>query len=268
MFRASISIGGRIVTKAFISIGGHVIGEMPGGYRPWHFARDDRIIRPGERREYLFVTTAKVLRQRLANAGHTRESLEREFSQYTDKLHFEKFSTWGYFYSTSENTRARMGSVTFATLDDWLGALGDALEYYRHVGRGHAGPRFEQREMSDPFIDINRLVECITDFDLPQPSDELPMLTRHSEIGFPCTSLESMAIAMLEVVPDDTECAFDVTDIVRQGHIYCFDDPLSRTPSKLSAVLPSQVNRGASRVERKTPCAEVCDFDDVRFWFY
>jgi hypothetical protein len=100
--------------------------------------------------------------------------------------------------------------------------------------------------MSDSSIDINRLVECITDFDLPQPSNELPTLPRHIGIDFPCTSLESVAVAMLEVVPGDTECAFDVTDLVKRGHVSCFDDPLScrqsmsskRTPPKLRAALP------------------------------
>ncbi|EUC18715.1 HEPN/Toprim-associated domain-containing protein [Paraburkholderia hospita] len=232
---ASISIGGsniRVMRGASILIGGHVIGETPGGYRPWFFDRDDRVIRRGERREYLFATTAETLRQRLDREGYNRESLEREFREYRDKFDLRWFSCMSF---ETANTRARANTILCATLDDWLAALVEALRFYRSLNRDCAGPRCGQYEISDPFIDVHRLVECITEVDLSQPFDlALPQLPQHNGIGFPCTSLGSFAVAMLAVFGDDTECAFDVTDLVKQGGVYAFNDPLSRRHSRLT----------------------------------
>ncbi len=68
---------------------------------------------------------------------------------------------------------------------------------------------------------MDYLIEGVTNRDFPDRPDMLP---RQNRMGFPCASLECFAVAMLEVVPDNAECALDVTDLVKRGDVYCFDD--------------------------------------------
>ncbi len=48
-------------------------------------------------------------------------------------------------------------------------------------------------------------------------------LPHHNSIGFPCVSLECLAVAFLEVAQEDTPCELDVTEFVNCGDL-SFDD--------------------------------------------
>jgi len=220
---------------AFIKIGGYPIDSMRDQYRRWLFVREDRIIRtrtkgqrnlithalpddPSEWNEpetdYLYLTRADTLHRRLATAGYDRSSLELEFLKYRNMVF--KHSNPPYFFQdhylkTAKTAHARAEAFRKATLNDWLDALGDAVKSRIHYWtRSHEG-----------LTPSNLLVDIVTGRDSPNFDGIMP---RHLLSGFPCTSLECMAVAMLEIVPDDAECVLDVSNIVEYGPTYCFED--------------------------------------------
>ncbi|ACC75782.1 HEPN/Toprim-associated domain-containing protein [Paraburkholderia phymatum] len=40
----------------------------------------------------------------------------------------------------------------------------------------------------------------------------------------PCTEFGNSAVVVLEVVPRNAECVLDVTELVQNKRVYCFDD--------------------------------------------
>lgn len=209
---------------AIISIGGCDISGMRDGYRRWFFNRNDRVVRvrPSgrERHEYVYVITAEELRKRLEIAGWNRKTLEDEFQSFQNKA--ECFGNLPYLEDTPEQALDRAHSVEHATLEDWLGALGKARAFLRRSQ--HTLPQFQNYETQDPSISVDLLEECITNG--IQCDEPHPVFPTHNWLAFPCTSLECMAVAMLEVVKDDCECVLDVTWLVEKGDVYCFDDLL------------------------------------------
>ncbi|RAS29792.1 HEPN/Toprim-associated domain-containing protein [Paraburkholderia bryophila] len=212
------------MSTAIISIGGAIVSVMDHGYRRWFFNRNDRVIRNPcsgqENIEYLYVTTAEELRDRLDTFGYNRRSLEGEFRQYENKV--EHFTNLPYLCDNPKEAFNRAHSVEFATIDDWLGALGAARAKSIYDCDQYTLPRFQKYESSDPFVDIELLSECVTNYD--HFDDSPSMLPTHNRTGFPCASLECMAVAMLEVVSDNAECILNVTELVKGGDVYCFDD--------------------------------------------
>ncbi|CAB3810802.1 hypothetical protein LMG27177_07479 [Paraburkholderia fynbosensis] len=168
------------------------------------------------------MTTAAELRQRLRRAGFTRESLEREFLEYKDKV--VHFTDLQHLRDTPEEAHRRAHSVQYAALDDWLCALG-LLQHCIAAGQ-FTDARFYEYRASDPLIDIQMLTQCISlSRYIGETRDALP---RHNRFGFPCASLECLAVAMLEVVEDDAPCELDVTDFVRYEGSRAFDDVTRR----------------------------------------
>ncbi|WP_321845836.1 HEPN/Toprim-associated domain-containing protein [Paraburkholderia bannensis] len=207
---------------AYISIGGHIISEMWDGYSLWHFKCKDRLNRGGEDdAEYLYVMPAVELRQRLNDIGYDRSSLEREYREYENRI--AQFTNLPYLEDAPKQAARRQYAVTYASLDDWLAALGEALKFYREHKSTRVGPSFDSYKSDDPFIDIELLAECVTNGDAPYRGGGV--VPRHTRIGFPCESLEGIAYAMLEVVPDDAECVLDVTQFVFKDCTQSFDDP-------------------------------------------
>jgi hypothetical protein len=199
--------------SAYIHIGGHTISEMWNGYSLWHFKWEDRLNRGSDKNEeYLYVMTAAELRKRLANAGYSRSSLEREYREYENRI--ANFTNLPYLEDAPKQAARRLYAATYASLDDWLGALGRALKFYCRGGINNTRvrPRLESYEPDDPFIDMELLAECVINGDAPY--DGGAVVPRRSRMGFPCESLEGIALAMLEVVPEDTECVLDVTEFV------------------------------------------------------
>lgn len=217
---------------ARISIGGCIICGMDDGYRRWFFNRNDRVVRSQPSRggglEYLYVTTAKELRQRLDIAGWNRASLEIEFRAFENKA--ERFKDLPYLEDTPKQALDRAHSVEHATLEDWLGALGKARVFYDCSE--YTLPHFHNYKALNPSINLERLSECVTNAGV----DEYlcPVSPTHGWLGFPCTSLECMAVAMLEVVRDDCECVLDVTWLVQDRNVYCFDDLLEAAAANMA----------------------------------
>lgn len=234
------------MSNAFISIDNVIISEMTGGYRQWYFNQHDRIIRTqikgrkptgangvipydqpeqyAVQKSYLFATTADVLRERLDDAGYNRATLEREFAEYKDKT--AALTVLPYLQDDERSASARAHTVRFATLDDWLIALSDAVNFFHRV----EGCRTQDYGRHSPLINMDLLTECVIGFEYREEPDNEP---RRNRLGFPCNSLECMAVAMLAVVDRHAECALDVSNFSRNGELTCFDD--------LAAVLKKRV---------------------------
>ncbi|MGT2476482.1 HEPN/Toprim-associated domain-containing protein [Paraburkholderia terrae] len=203
---------------AFITINGYGLKTTRLGYRRWRFKREDRAIRPMDRREYVYVTSAAVMRKRLAEAGYNRTALELEYLRTLQKIHAEGAES--YF-----RTRCCIGRYTSAqraeacrraSLNDWLFALKENITNRK--------ARFSNPP--DPVDKPGRPAEVDVLIDTLACSESTiyPIKTEHLLNAFPCASLDCMAIAMLEVVPDSAECILDVTDLINHELIYCFDD--------------------------------------------
>lgn len=206
-------------------------------YDSWYFTPDDRVIRtrtvgernttiqglPDDREEwdrpetdYLYLTKADDLRRRLNRAGFSRTTLELEFLKYTSEVFRQEeppyfFGPWIYD-SDEHGPMARAEAFRNATLDDWLSALKKTMD---------SGVTSFNRSYQD--IPEDTLAEIITGRDFPRFRSISP---EHSVLGFPCTSLECMAIAMLELVPDDAECVVNVSSFVHYGYTNEFNDLL------------------------------------------
>lgn len=205
-------------------IAGFPVAYMRNSGLPWQFVLESGFVPmraiPSSSGvgEHLYLSTAGTLRRRLNSAGYDRKALELEYLKYMDQV----FSRWDppYFFrdeKTSNATTAaqRAEAFRFASLDDWFFALKTAIKI-RNSGNL---VRPKNIEYSDPFIDMNALVDIVMGPESLPSSIEVPS---HVVGGFPCISVECMALAMLEVVPDDAECILDVFELASS-----FDDLVS-----------------------------------------
>ena len=214
-----------------ITIDGYPLDTMRHTYTVWqHFEKKDRIIRcrrpqrnrhildipdaeqwtPPRGQQYAYSVTADVLRKRLGRAGYTRTTLEQEFLKYYSTVCRQSGTM--FFNTSSELALARAEAFRAATLDDWLEALEETVRTgVNRVGR-NAG-EFGRPE--------NILVDIISGSDEPSDRNLMPY---HSLLGFPCTSLNNMAVALLEVVPGDAACEQEVSMFIEYKGETTFDD--------------------------------------------
>jgi hypothetical protein len=204
--------------SAFITINGYGLKTTRLGYRRWRFKREDRAIRRMDRREYSYVTSATVMRKRLAEAGYNRTALELDYLRTFQRIHAEDAAS--YFdvrccagqYTPAERAEA----CRRASLNDWLFAL--KANIINNQERFPKPPELVDVPGRPP--EVNVLIDILACNRLTI----YPIETEHLQNAFPCTSLDCMAVAMLEVVPDSAECILDVTDLVNHELVYCFDD--------------------------------------------
>ena len=113
-------------------------------------------------------------------------------------------------------------------MDDWLAALKAS-----HRLDGAANGKFvEPYQPTNDFVDIDLSANSITNYWMSctnSPTDarnhgSSDTLLQINSLAFPCTRLECAALAMLELVPSNAECVLDVTSLVKDGMVYCFDD--------------------------------------------
>ncbi|MEN8503608.1 MULTISPECIES: HEPN/Toprim-associated domain-containing protein [Paraburkholderia] len=194
-----------------ITIGGYELVEYRRTYEVWrHFKPEDRIIRPGSVPDSAYSVTADVLRKRLGRAGFTRTTLEQEFQRfYHAACHLPRNL---FFRRCPESAAARAEAFRTASLDDWLEALDETVR---------AGLTVSQRSMGWVAEPRNMLVSIITGPDWPSTRDLVP---QHELNGFPCSSLDAMAVALLEVTPASALCEQRVTMFVEFDGDTSFDD--------------------------------------------
>lgn len=210
-----------------ITIGSYELGVWRRSYTVWErFEKKDRVIRSrkrsldwdrsdGEQRlilEFAYSVTADVLRRRLGRAGFTRTTLEQEFTRYYEAICRQSGTLFFSTYLEGEKAQARADAFRAATLDDWLEALAKVVKV--NVTRA----RRIAREVAHP-EDI--LVDIITGSDSPRDDNLMP---KHCVRGFPCSSLDNMAVALLEVMDGDVLCEQDVSMFVEYLDDTTFDD--------------------------------------------
>lgn len=213
---------------AHLTIGGYPIFASKNHYDRWYFRAADRVMRsrkksqrnsliwgaaePHEANEeevdYLYVASGSTLRRRLSLAGFSRETLEREFHEFISQR-LSNLEDLAQFDEAWAAQNAQLASLLRAsTLDAWLVCLKTAVK------EGIPGWRWDdvRHAYSDPLLHL-----------FFEPDDYGDTHPEH-ETGFPCRTLESMAVAMLEVLPEDVECALDVTDLINGGWTNSFAD--------------------------------------------
>jgi hypothetical protein len=212
--------------SAFFTIDGYCLKATQLQYRRGKFRREDRRVSWSHRRECVYVTSAGVLRKRLAEAGYDRTALESEFAKCVHEI-VSSNAPESYFESRCDfgryTTVQRVEACRQASLDDWLLALKEHMA----IERRHFCYLEKPIQRNLP-ARIDALVEII----------ERPSSIAFQKLGyedrrptFPCRDLDCMAVAMLEVVPDSAECILDVTSLVDHGLVYCFEDLCSSTSS-------------------------------------
>lgn len=153
------------------------------------------------------MITANVLRRRLELAGFNRESLEREFQEsIVQRISFEE--------NLAENdwatavTKIKLPLLKSTTLQDWMERLKIIVDHGLTTWRWAE----KKAEYDDPLLSV-----------LLTPDYWSEEGVEH-DLGFPCRSLENLAVAMLEILPGETECVLDVTDLVGGGWTDAFED--------------------------------------------
>lgn len=212
-----------------ITIGGYELDVWRRSYTLWErFEKQDRIIRSrkgslsnGEERawvEFVYSITADMLRKRLGHAGFSWKTLEQEFQTFYQATCEKGGTLFFREYPDPEAAKARAEAFRAATLDDWLEALAKAVK--ANVTR----VRRNAEHVAHP---TNILVDIITGSDSWL---EPGLMTHHCLLGFPCLSLDNMAIALLEVLPGDVLCEQEVTMFIQFQRDTTFDDMRLRTP--------------------------------------
>ncbi|WP_321845835.1 HEPN/Toprim-associated domain-containing protein [Paraburkholderia bannensis] len=208
---------------------------------PWLFENDDRVVRtrlksqrnttihklpedPAElnqtEAEYLYVTTAAVMRRRLnRDFGYNRWGLQAEFDRYKKvmiELDPPEFHC-GENPSEIRPMPQRAEILRNTTLNDWLAALKEV------VRSGLTGMDGQENLSAPEILDcrLKEMVETIICDDFILGYNINP---EHPLRGFPCRDFGYFAVAILEVVPDTAECALDITELVKNGKTDQFND--------------------------------------------
>lgn len=212
---------------AYVTVAGYPIYSSKNYFYEWFFKKSDRIIRSRlkanrntliwgeaerderneEETDYLYVVSAKTMKRRLALAGHNRELLQREFNESTASR-IETITSLSDYEWAKEKIDSTLPIWRSTTLDQWLACLKVVIE------NGLTSWNWEHHKQN--FTDQRICLLVKADY----WSDE----GIEHDTGFPCRSLEGLAVAILDFVPDDAECVLDVTDLIGGGWTDAFED--------------------------------------------
>lgn len=212
---------------AEITIADYPISSSKNYFYQWFFKKSDRVIRTRpkskcnsliwgqaephdlneEETDYLYLISAKVLKRRLELAGYNRETLEREFEESIAARiqHLESLSN--YDWATNEIDSA-LPIFLSTSLDEWLACLKVVIDNRLTPWRFDK----QKQDFDDPRIGLLVTADYWGDEGIGH------------ETGFPCQTLENLAVAFLEVVPEDAECALDITALISGGWTEAFED--------------------------------------------
>lgn len=213
---------------AQITIGGYPIFSTKNYYYEWYFRKKDRVIRTRsksqrntliwaaadaneqdeEETDYLYVCSGTVLRRRLELAGFNRETLEREFRECIAQRIAMREEMAKQDYEWAKDFAQAIPILKSSSLADWLKALKTAVDERISAWRWD--------EVKDKYSDPLLL--------LLFAHEEFAQDLSIHDTGFPCQTLECMAVAMLEIMPSDVECVLDITDLVGGGWTDSFED--------------------------------------------
>ncbi|TAL98763.1 MAG: hypothetical protein EPN73_02300 [Paraburkholderia sp.] len=219
-----------------------LIHDLPANRAEWDEPETD----------YLYVVTAEELRRRLSlipcldpvssityidedtKYGEDMTSLRSEFERYrcemiTDKAPAFYVGRSDYYVEEAKTARKqipeRADALRGTTLDDWLLALKEVVERGATRAKGFTSPPTPK----GPTFDTKALADIILTDQYPCNDDLRP---RHGLWGFPCSAFEHLAVAMLEVIPANAECVLNVTELVENDRVYCFEDLILESETK------------------------------------
>ncbi|WP_322005160.1 HEPN/Toprim-associated domain-containing protein [Paraburkholderia tropica] len=214
---------------ANLKIDGLLVQSTYAHYEPWHFSKEDRVIRASSLsdmsiqqrvEDYLYVAPVRVLRQRLESAGYNRTTLALDHLKYMQSIFQfrQRPSVWSAdrTEAPSQASAALPDAFRLATLDDWL----IALQEYKKGSFGWRRPRTTRIDAPGCSVDANMLLNIM----LRERSPAASPSSLDGTLYFPCTSFENMVVAALELASDDAECVLDLTDFIEHGQTSDFDD--------------------------------------------
>lgn len=209
---------------AQITIGGYPIVSTKNYYDRWYFRKKDRVIRARTKAQrnlliwcapelheeqedeidYLYVASGSVVRRRLELAGYNRETLEGEFKEHITHWIADLEDISLYDEEWAKEQAKLIPILKASSLDDWLKSLKIVVD------EGITNWNWDQRKNShsDPLL---RLLFASKEHGI-------------HDTGFPCTTLEGIAVAMLEIMPVEVECLLDITALVDGGWANSFED--------------------------------------------
>ena len=210
-----------------IAINNYPISSTKNYFDRWYFKKSDRVIRlrkkserntmvwsaaeahvlDEEETDYLYVIAGSTLRRRLELAGFNRETLEQEFRESiaTRLAHFEDISEHEW---AKDKATISIELLKNTDLSEWIACLKIVID------NGLKAWNWDKRKQD--FVDprIGYLLE--EDY----WSDEI----KQHDLNFPCATLECLAVAMLDIVPETVDCVLNVTDLVHGGWTDAFED--------------------------------------------
>ncbi len=205
------------------------IAHISEPFNKWHFYNSDRIMRDGNSelrkgqsdnfsKRYIYLTTAEILKKRLKFSGFSREGLEREFQEIMVeemgryKRIFEKIPenpSEDFFY-----LQKKIPEIINSKLDQWLDAL--KIIFQNSLCRNNLrNIKPHVKEIFDnPLVDYY-LNGCSFD-----PED--------FDLCLPFKNSSSLAFALTEILPANTEFILDVTDLIIGGEFIHFEDLIDK----------------------------------------
>ncbi|MGL6462429.1 HEPN/Toprim-associated domain-containing protein [Aeromonas hydrophila] len=217
---------------ANIKINGHELEWWQNSYYEWYFSKSERvrevIERPdGELDENTFIgyrTTVDVIRRRLKLDGYDIDSAKVDFEQTRNLWIADMKDSLDFYKSQNDSDSVndfkmykviaeQLEVVQNSSFQDWVDNLLKAKEL-----KGHYTDELYSYKRVE--IEGEPLLSLMLS-PLYGVSDN-----NNGYMGsiFPCMSLETYAVLLLEMSKDDDICELDITDLVYSGWVDDFED--------------------------------------------
>lgn len=218
---------------ADIKINGHELLSWKNYYDEWYFTKSDRIREifdtDEERRDFIgYRNTVAVIKRRLNLSGYSLKSLEQDFHDTRSKwiedmneslLDYridkekEGSDSNGFYASMVKDISAELEIIQSTSFQEWIDALPKALNKHNEMLNEYI---FEEN------VKIEN--EPLLSFMLSELKGVNENNCGFGGAIFPCQSIESYAIALMENCNDDDVCELDISDIVNGGWVNDFED--------------------------------------------
>lgn len=202
-------------TWASVDLGCMTVTEMQNHINQWYFKRKERTVEKSEDEDYpvryLYKAPVEVIARRLALDGYDKDSLRTDFTKELAR----KAQLCRYMIAEDLDTdganAALLPALENSTLEDWLARLKKiATENLKANIYGE-----KRTNYSDQLL--NYMLSGADGFIF---SDELGM----GGFGFPCSTENMYAVALIEVMPNEKFFVLDATYMVDSGWTEDFDD--------------------------------------------
>lgn len=218
---------------ADIKINGHVLTEWQNTYHTWYFDITDRKRKVsnndcvGIGTDFIgYEAPVSTIRRRLHLAGYDHKSLEMDFNETRSKWMRELNEALDSYRYSDDRTPLKGDDLLFYnfieeelrvvesySLSDWIAKLPLALnrESLSNVDTSNS---FKVKVDGEPLIS----------FMLSNAYGIFPEFMSFAGSFFPCMSMESYALALLENSKDDDLCQLDITALVNAGWVDDFEE--------------------------------------------